>query len=114
MNQTKLWIYSVWSLARDGVSENFSVFKRFISWKKSKESRISWFYSHPQKCLGSIENSTLYTANKPEENGTPKGGSPLALAELYRNKDLLKSIVFKKPNELDKNNMLDEKNIKDI
>jgi hypothetical protein len=64
--------------------------------------------------LGSKENSTLYTANKPEENGTPKGGSPLALAELYRNKDLLKSIVFNKPETSEKTDMLDEKNIKDI
>jgi hypothetical protein len=64
--------------------------------------------------LGSKENSTLYVANKPEESGTPKGGSPLALAELYRNKDLLKSIVFNKPKTSEKTNMLDEKNIKDI
>jgi hypothetical protein len=62
--------------------------------------------------LGSKENSTLYTANKPEESGTPKGGSPLALAELYRNKDLLKSIVFNKPSE--KEDMLNESNIRDI
>jgi hypothetical protein len=62
--------------------------------------------------LGSKENSTLYTANKPEENGTPKGGSPLALAEYFRNKDLLKSIIFTKPSE--KKDMLNESNIRDI
>jgi hypothetical protein len=62
--------------------------------------------------LGSKENSTLYTANKPEENGTPKGGSPLALAEYFRNKDLLKSIVFNKPTE--EKDMLNESNIRDI
>ena len=62
--------------------------------------------------LGSKENSTLYTANKPEENGTPKGGSPLALAEYFRNKDLLKAIVFDKPSE--KKDMLNESNIRDI
>jgi len=62
--------------------------------------------------LGSKENSTLYTANKPEEDGTSKGGSPLALVEYMRNKDLLKSIVF--GNKSDENSMLDEENIKDI
>ena len=62
--------------------------------------------------LGSKENSTLYTANKPEESGTPKGGSPLALAEYFRNKDLLKAIVFDKPSE--KKDMLNESNIRDI
>jgi len=61
--------------------------------------------------LGSKENSTLYTANKPEENGTPKS-SPLALAEYYKNKDLLKSIFFKKSSEhID---LLNEDNIKDL
>jgi hypothetical protein len=62
--------------------------------------------------LGSKENSTLYTANKPEENGTPKGGSPLALAEYLKNKELLKAIVFTK--ESDESSMLDESNIKNI
>jgi hypothetical protein len=62
--------------------------------------------------LGSKENSSLYTANKPEENGTPKVGSPLALAEYFRNKDLLKSIIFVKPSE--EKDMLNESNIRDI
>jgi hypothetical protein len=62
--------------------------------------------------LGSKENSSLYTANKSEENGTPKGGSPLALAEYFRNKDLLKSIIFVKPSE--EKDMLNESNIRDI
>jgi hypothetical protein len=63
--------------------------------------------------LGSKENSTLYTANIPnDEGGTPKGGSPLSLVEYKRNKDLLKSIVFE--NKSDENSMLDEENIKDI
>jgi len=62
--------------------------------------------------LGSIENSTLYTANIPDESGTPKGGSPLALVEYMRNKDLLKSMVFE--NKSNENSMLDEENIKDI
>ena len=63
--------------------------------------------------LGSKENSTLYTANIPDdEGGTPKGGSPLALVEYMRNKDLLKSIVFE--NKSNETSMLDEENIKDI
>jgi len=62
--------------------------------------------------LGSIENSTLYTANIPDESGTPKGGSPLALVEYMRNKNLLKSMVFE--NKSNENSMLDEENIKDI
>jgi hypothetical protein len=62
--------------------------------------------------LGSIENTTLYTANIPDESGTPKGGSPLALVEYMKNKDLLKSMVF--GNKSDENSMLDEENIKDI
>ena len=62
--------------------------------------------------LGSKENSTLYTANQPEESGTPKGGSPLALVEYKRNESLLKSIVFK--NKSNESSMLDEENIKDI
>jgi hypothetical protein len=62
--------------------------------------------------LGSKENSTLYTANIPDEDsGTPKGGSPLALAEVLRNKDMLKSIVFKNKPE---SSLLDEENIRDI
>jgi hypothetical protein len=62
--------------------------------------------------LGSIENTTLYTANIPDESGTPKGGSPLALVEYMKNKDLLKSMVF--GNKSNENSMLDEENIKDI
>jgi len=67
--------------------------------------------------LGKGENGTLYTANKPEENGTPKGGSPLALAEALRHKDMLKNIprvgkdmVFNN----EKSSLLDEENIRDI
>ena len=62
--------------------------------------------------LGKGENGTLYTANIPDEgSGTPKGGSPLALAEVFRNKEMLKSIVFKDKQE---SSLLDEKNIRDI
>ena len=68
--------------------------------------------------LGSKENATLYTANKPEEEGTAKGGSPLALAESLRHKDMLKGIpragkqiIFEAQQE---STLLDEENIKDI
>jgi hypothetical protein len=64
--------------------------------------------------LGSKENGEIYQANKPEEAGTPKGGSPMALSEAFRNKKMLesipKSIVF----EEEQTSLLDEKNIKGI
>jgi hypothetical protein len=68
---------------------------------------------------GSIENGALYTANNPEESGTPKGGSPLAIAEVYKNKVLLnsipkgirKEIVFGPDQEP---SLLNENNIKGI
>jgi hypothetical protein len=60
----------------------------------------------------------LYTANKSEESGTPKGGSPLALAELNKNRALLESlsslrkeIVFDSALKFD---LLSEENIKNI
>jgi len=83
--------------------------------------------------LGNTEISTLYTANKPEESGTPKGGSSLALAENFKYKGLLEGISNKlkkkKPNvkqgelEFEKeiifenqqeSSLLDEKNIKNL
>jgi hypothetical protein len=69
--------------------------------------------------LGSIENSTLYTANIPDEgSGTPKGGSPLALAESLIHRGILKGMP--KPNKQNifeakqESTLLDEKNIKGI
>ena len=70
--------------------------------------------------LGAGENGTLYTANIPDEgSGTPKGGSPLALAEAYKNKGTLgaiptslrKEIVFGPDQEP---SLLNENNIKGI
>jgi hypothetical protein len=70
--------------------------------------------------LGAGENGTLYTANIPDEgSGTPKGGSPLALAEAYKNKGALgaipkeirKEIVFGPDQEP---SLLNENNIKGI
>jgi hypothetical protein len=67
---------------------------------------------------GKIDNNTLYTANIPDENGTPKGGSPLALAETLRYKDMLRSIPFAKKQMIyeseQESTLLDEKNIKNI
>ena len=69
--------------------------------------------------LGSIENSTLYTANIPDEgSGTSKGGSPLALAESLIHRGILKGMP--KPNKQNifeakqESTLLDEKNIKGI
>ena len=68
--------------------------------------------------LGSAEN-TIYTANIPDEgSGTPKGGSPLALAESLRYKDMLKGMRADMDNKQNifeqESTLLDEKNIKDI
>jgi hypothetical protein len=67
--------------------------------------------------LGRKGMNTIYTANIPSNemgDGTPKGGSPLALTEFFRNKPLLESlkkdIVFKS----DDSDLLSEGNIKDI
>ena len=66
--------------------------------------------------LGKKANSTLYTANIPSEDGTPKGGSPVALSELKKNKSLLESINVERKKLVydEENDMLNEKNIKDI
>jgi hypothetical protein len=68
--------------------------------------------------LGRRDNNTLYTANIPSEDGTPKGGSPVGLAELNKHKALFegmniarKKLVFENEQE---SGLLDEKNIKDI
>jgi len=66
--------------------------------------------------LGRAGANTRSTPNETGE-GTPKGGSPLALAELKRNKSLLESInVERKKLVFDEqeSSLLDEKNIKDI
>jgi hypothetical protein len=65
--------------------------------------------------LGAGENGELYTANKPEENGTPKGGSPLALAESLRYKEMFKTIPRAKKMVFDDSEptLLDEENIRD-
>jgi len=69
--------------------------------------------------LGSKENATLYTANIPDEgSGTPKGGSPLALAESLKYRNVLKGIRSDMENKQNifeqESSLLDEKNIKDI
>lgn len=63
---------------------------------------------------GKRDNNTLYTANIPtEDEGTPKGGSPLALAEIQKHKNVIKSIPKKLVFEQE-SSLLDEKNIKGI
>ena len=69
--------------------------------------------------LGSIENGTLYTANIPDEgSSTPKGGSPLALAESKRHKHLFEGMnIARKELAIEheqESTLLDEKNIKDV
>jgi hypothetical protein len=67
--------------------------------------------------LGRIANNTTSTPNETGE-GTPKGGSPLALTELKRNQNLLKGIKVERKNlvfeNIQESSLLDEKNIKDI
>jgi len=69
--------------------------------------------------LGRKGMNTKYTSNTPSKDmvsGTPKGGSPLALTEIHKNKQLFeamnhlrKEIIFDSPS-----NLLSEENIKDI
>ena len=71
--------------------------------------------------LGKKGMNTMYTANKPSndmDSGTPKGGSPLALTELHKNKHLLESMNHLRKDivynpDLD-SDLLSEENIKDI
>jgi hypothetical protein len=64
--------------------------------------------------LGSIENSTLYTANQPDEGS----GTPKAMFEVKRHKELFESIDRNHKKSMfdiePESGMLDEKNIKDI
>jgi intein/homing endonuclease len=70
--------------------------------------------------LGRRNNNTLYTSNIPSEDSTPKGGSPLALAETLRYREILKTIprgdkqmVFEAEAKQE-SSLLDEENIKGI
>ena len=68
---------------------------------------------------GRIGNNTTNEPNIPREDGTPKGGSPLAIAEVYKNKGALgaipqslrKEIIFGPDQE---SSLLNENNIKGI
>jgi len=67
--------------------------------------------------LGRKGMRTLYTANLPSgemADGTPKGGSPLALTEFIRNKPLLESLKKNMIFKSDSSDLLSEENIKDI
>jgi hypothetical protein len=69
--------------------------------------------------LGKADANTTNEPNIPREDGTPKGGSPLAIAEVYKNKGALgaipqslrKEIVFGPDQEP---SLLNENNIKGI
>jgi hypothetical protein len=68
--------------------------------------------------LGRMDNNTSKQANIPTDDGTPKSGYGLALAETLRFKNMLqhipradKQIIFEAQQE---SSLLDEKNIKDI
>jgi hypothetical protein len=68
--------------------------------------------------LGKKDNNTTSEPHIPREDGTPKGGNGLALAETLRFKNMLqhipradKQIIFEAQQE---SSLLDEKNIKDI
>jgi hypothetical protein len=67
--------------------------------------------------LGRMANNTTSTPNETGE-GTPKGGSPLALTELKRNQNLLKGIKVERKSlvfeNIQESSLLDEKNIKGI
>ena len=69
--------------------------------------------------LGKKGMNTIYTANKPSndmESGTPKGGSPLALTEMHKNKYLFESMNHLRKDIVYNNDsdLLSEENIKDI
>jgi hypothetical protein len=69
--------------------------------------------------IGKVDANTTNEPNIPREDGTPKGGSPLAIAEVYKNKGALgaipqslrKEIVFGPDQEP---SLLNENNIKGI
>jgi hypothetical protein len=66
---------------------------------------------------GAIGNNTLSTPNETGE-GTPKGGSPIALSEYIKNKNMLKNIYVSEKQMIFEDNqdggILDEKNIRNI
>jgi hypothetical protein len=66
--------------------------------------------------LGRKDNNTTSEPAIPREDGTPKGGSPLALAESFKHKDLLRTIPIARKQLIfeQESTLLDEKNIKDI
>jgi len=116
---------SLYGKGRNGVGDTGAVppgydEKRPVGRPEEKASIIgTQDHSMGKDRLGSKENSPIYTANIPDEgSGTPKGGSPLALAEALRYRDMLKSIKNDMTNKQNifeqESSLLDEKNIKDI
>jgi hypothetical protein len=116
---------SLYGKGRNGVGDTGAVppgydEKRPVGRPEEKASIIgTQDHSMGKDRLGSKENSPIYTANIPDEgSGTPKGGSPLALAESLRYKNMLKGIKDDMANKQNifeqESSLLDEKNIKDI
>jgi len=116
---------SLYGKGRNGVGDTGAVppgydEKRPVGRPEEKASIIgTQDHSMGKDRLGSKENSPIYTANISDEgSGTPKGGSPLALAESLRYKHMLKGIkddMVNKQNIFEQeSSLLDEKNIKDI
>ena len=116
---------SLYGKGRNGVGDTGAVppgydEKRPVGRPEEKASIIgTQDHSMGKDRLGNKENSPLYTANIPDEgNGTPKSGSPLALAESLRHRDMLKGIKRDMENKQNifeqESSLLDEKNIKDI
>jgi hypothetical protein len=112
---------SLYGKGRTGMNDNGPVPAGYDEKKPGRPKERASIMGTQQDPLGKdrtgkIANNTLSTPNETGE-GTPKGGSPLALNELKKNKHLFegmnivrKELVFKPEQEP---SLLDEKNIKD-
>ena len=113
---------SLYGKGRSGMNDNGPVPAGYDEKKPGRPKERASIVGTQQDPLGKdrtgkIANNTLSTPNETGE-GTPKGGSPLALNELKRNKHLFegmnivrKELVFKPEQEP---SLLDEKNIKGV
>jgi hypothetical protein len=112
---------ALYGKGRAGMSDNGSVPAGYDEKKPGRPKERTSIINTQEDPLGKdrLGRAGANTLSAPNETGegTPKGGSPLALAELKRNKSLLESInVERKKLVFDehKSSLLDEKNIKDI
>jgi len=113
---------SLYGKGRSGMNDNGPVPAGYDEKKPGRPKERASIVGTQQDPLGKdrtgkIANNTLSTPNETGE-GTPKGGSPLALNELKKNKHLFegmnivrKELVFKPEQEP---SLLDEKNIKGV